>query len=112
MRRAERHEVQGTNHFRIAGVPKMSERLRDTAKRAVGKEHMRAMRHAPTVVCEWNDVEIPYRYGYAARKQFGARHPVWNEGLEIRLRSEWTAAHFLTSRAWDAVSSIIRHGYE
>lgn len=87
----------------------MSASLTDTVKRAVGKERV-----VPTSasIREWGEVEVAYCYGDAARKQFGARYPQWNERLEVRLKSEWAAGHALIRRDWKEVSSLVRHGYE
>ena len=94
------------------GGHQMSPNLSDTVKRALGKEHLQAMGRTSMALREWSEVEVLCCYGYAARKQFGAQYPQWNEGLEVRLKNEWTAAHALTHRDWDAVLPLVRHGYE
>jgi hypothetical protein len=51
-----------------------------------------------------------YGDGHAARIQYGAKHPVWHEGIEQRLRGEWMAAQERAGQDWEAVTRFMRRG--
>lgn len=60
----------------------------------------------------WEEVEYPIGYGYAARRKHATEHPIWNEGIEQRLRSEWEARHEKAQPSWSDVGVLVRYGYE
>ena len=114
VKEALHRDWEQTKHDLKLGGHEMNQGVGDTLKQAGGSEKIPAMDKAnpPKVIGEWNDAEVPYAYGYGARKQFGAQHPQWNEGLETKLKSEWTAAQDKARRDWDEMKSFVRRGYE
>lgn len=87
----------------------------DTVKQAVGSEPIPPADrpNPPRVIGSWDEDEVPMGYGYTARQKFGAEHPIWNEGIELKLRSEWESNKAGSPRkAWPEVEKIVRHGYE
>ena len=61
----------------------------------------------------WDDAEQPLMYGVGAREEFGTAHPTWNEGLELRLKSDWDNQQGgAIKRKWDEVKSVVKHGYD
>ena len=65
----------------------------DTVKQAAGAEDGFA-KH-----------ENAFRFGYAAQRQYKAKHPTWNSALETDLRNDY-GSEFERDRAF------IRHAYE
>jgi hypothetical protein len=117
-REAMRRDWMQTKHDLGIGGHEMNQGLADTVKQAMAKQHLPSINEAnpPKVIGEWDDAEIPYGYGYAARKRFAAEHPVWNEGLEAKLESEWiatcTRVPSNAPRGWTEVRALVRRGYE
>jgi hypothetical protein len=64
------------------------------------------------VVGNWDDIELPVGYGYAARERHGASAPQWSDTLEAELRMEWEGGPVLPEKSWNDVSPYVRHGYE
>ncbi len=111
-REALRRDWSQTKHDLGVGGHEMNQDVSDTVLQAAGQEHLPSFEHAnrPKVIGDWADAEVFYRFGHAARAQYGATHPVWNEGLEQKLRAEWAAAH--AEREWEAQRHLVRSGYE
>ncbi len=115
---ALRRDWSQTKHDLGVGGHEMNQDLENTLKQAAGQEHLPTINQAnpPKVIADWNDAEIFYRYGHAARIQYGSAHPVWNEGLEQKLRGEWLAAEGRAeadkAKAWEARKRFVRGGYE
>jgi hypothetical protein len=61
---------------------------------------------------DWETVEEPVGYGYAARAHYGKQHPRWNDQLDSTLRTEWTSLETRAGKTWDDVKGSVRHGYE
>ena len=93
----------------------LNQSVTDTIKQAAGTEpippHDRP--NPPKVIGTWDDVESHVGYGYGARHMFGNEHPVWNEGIEEKLRAEWEV-HTGAAKAkpWTEIKEMVRHGYE
>lgn len=49
--------------------------------------------------------EQAFRYGHAARKQYGTQYPSWNNDLDQKLRTDY-------SGTWDRDRDYIRHAYD
>jgi hypothetical protein len=93
----------------------LNQGVMDTIKQAMGSEPIPAADgpNPPKVVGSWDEAEVPMGYGYTAKTKYGAEHPTWNEGIELRLRSEWEAGHpGETQKAWPEVGPLVRRGYE
>jgi hypothetical protein len=89
-------------------------RIMRTLKQAAGQEHLATIDQADPlrVIGAWSDAEIPYRFGHAARRQFGAEHPRWSPELEAKLESEWTTPPDRIAHDWGSVRRFVRRGYE
>jgi hypothetical protein len=117
-REAMRRDWMQTKHDLGVGGHEMNQGLTDTVKQAVAKQHLPTINepNPPKVIGDWAEAEIPYGYGYAVRRRFGTTHPVWNEGLETKLESEWTATTTLVPsnerRGWTEVRTLVQRGYE
>lgn len=93
----------------------LNQGVMDTIKQAMGSEPIPQSDgpNPPKVVGTWDEAEVPMGYGYTARHKFGAEHPIWNEGIELRLRSEWESGHHgATEPRWPEVKPLVRRGYE
>ena len=102
-----------TKHELGVGGHELNQTATDTAKQVTGAEPIPDLNHAnpPKVIGEWNEAEIPYGYGHAARRQFGSQHPNWTPELEAELRREWTGpAHGPID--WNAARPLVRRGYD
>lgn len=117
-REAMRRDWTQTKHDLGIGGHEMNQGLTDTVKQAAATQHLPSINEAnpPKVIGEWDEAEIPYGYGYAARRHFGRAHPAWNEGLETKLETEWTTASVKVPgngrRGWTEVRALVRRGYE
>ncbi|MBL8848259.1 MAG: hypothetical protein JNG89_01185, partial [Planctomycetaceae bacterium] len=49
--------------------------------------------------------EQAFRFGYTAQRRYESTHPLWNDDLEHRLRSEYDGDY-------DADRAYIRHAYD
>ena len=49
--------------------------------------------------------EPAFRFGHAARRNYGTQYSAWNNDLETRLKSDY-------GEDWDRDRSYIRHAYE
>lgn len=104
-----------TKHDMQLGGHEMNQGIKDTVAQAAGRQHLPTMNQAnpPKWIGSWSEAEVPYAYGYGARRQFGAQHPQWNEGLELKLESEWRAAVAKQARPdWAVVAVLVRRAYE
>ena len=111
---AMRRDWAQTKHDLHLGGHEMNQGLADTLKQAAGQEHLPTINQAnpPKVIGEWSDAETPYRYGYAARRQFGAQHPAWSPELESKLKDEWMMAQDQATRDWESARRFVQRGYE
>ncbi len=90
------------------GGHELHQTVTDTLKQAAGAEPI-----PPRVVLPWEEAEQPLMYGVGARHEFGKDHPTWNEGLELRLKSDWDNQDGgAIKRKWDEVKYVVKHGYD
>lgn len=113
-REAMRRDWSQTKHDLHIGGHEMNQSSGDTLRQAGGNQHLPTINQAnpPKVIGEWSDAEIPYRYGYAAQRQFGTQHPAWSPELEAKLKAEWLEAENAASRDWESARRFVRCGYE
>jgi hypothetical protein len=113
-REAMRRDWSQTKHDLHLGGHEMNQSVDDTLRQAAGEQHLPTINQAnpPKVIGEWNDAEVPYRYGYAARTQFGAEYPTWGPELEVKLKLEWMTAQDRISHDWESARRFVRRGYE
>ena len=115
VKEAMRRDWEQTKHdLHIKGGHELNQDVADTVKQATGTEPIPAddRLNPPKVVGEWNDVEVPLGYGFAARDKYGKQHTAWTNELETTLKGEWDAARSATGRGWDDVKEHVRRGYE
>ena len=90
---AFKNDWEQTKHdFGADGARDLDQDVDDTVKQAAGNEDA------------FENREQALRFGYTARRQFGDRHPDWNDDLEAQLRSDY-AGDFARD------SDDIRYGY-
>ncbi len=113
VREAMRRDWMQTKHDLHIGGHEMNQSAADTVKQAIAKEHLPDINKAnpPKVIGEWDEAEIPYGYGYAARRHFGANYPHWNDALENELEKEWTRGP-AGRDDWNSVRVLVQRGYE
>jgi hypothetical protein len=109
-----RRDWSQTKHDLGLGGHEMNQTISDTINQAAGKQHLPTINQTnpPKVIADWPEAEVFYRYGHAARVQFGDEHPAWNEGLELKLKSEWMSAQDKAGRDWTDLTRYVRRGYE
>jgi len=120
VKEAVRRDWQQTKHDLHMGGHELNQQAKDTMKQASGSEAIPSINDAnpPKVIGdlsgEWERVEQPLEYGFAARNQFGAAHKTWDDDLERDLRTEWESPKNTAGAAqrWDDVRPIVRHGYD
>lgn len=115
IKEAIQRDWEQTRHdLKLSGGHELNQGASDTIKQAMGKEPIPAgdRPNPPKVIGSWAEAEMPVGYGYGARQKYGADHPVWNEGIELRLRSEWDATPHASTLPWRDVRLLVRHGYE
>lgn len=103
-----------TKHDLSLGGHEMNQTFADTIDQAAGLKHLPTMNQAnpPRVIREWSEAEIAYSFGHAARQQFGAEYPQWNEALELKLKNEWMASVNQERPDWALVVLLVRRAYE
>jgi len=109
-----RRDWMQTKHDLGVGGHELNQSATDTLKQAAAEQHLPTINETnpPKVIGEWDEAEIPYGYGYAARKHLGAQHPVWNDRLEAKLEKEWNTNEDLGRRDWKTVRLLVLRGYE
>jgi hypothetical protein len=121
VREAVRRDWQQTRHDLHLGGHELNQKLGDTVKQAEGKDPVPDINQAnpPRVVGkldgEWERVEPPMEYGFAARRQFGATHPEWNDDIDRKLEAEWQKqppSKSPVETTWNEVRVYVRRGYE
>jgi hypothetical protein len=115
IKEAIRRDWEQTKHdLHLSGGHELNQGIGDTLKQAADRQPIPAddRPNPPKVIGSWDEAEVPVGYGYTARQHYGAEHPTWNEGIELRLRSEWERGQTKAVYAWDHVKGWVRHGYE
>jgi len=115
VKEAMRRDWEQTKHdVHLKGGHELNQNVGDTLKQAAGKEAIPPadQLNPPKVIGEWNDVEIPYRYGFGARDRYGSQYSAWSGELESTLRKEWESGQNAPNTRWDDVKSYVRRGYE
>jgi hypothetical protein len=115
VKEAMKRDWEQTKKDLHVGGKELNQNAGDTVKQATGKEAIPPSNATGTRTgtdLGWDDAEQPLMYGVGARQQYGAQHATWNEGLELRLKSEWEAAEGGAKRKWDEVKNVVRHGYD
>jgi hypothetical protein len=92
----------------------------DTVKQAVGKQPIPpANQPNPSSTSsnksgkdgeDWDRIENSYRYGVGARQEYGKDHSDWNDGLESKLKEEWS--DLKEGRTWDEAKNYVRRGWD
>jgi hypothetical protein len=112
---AMRRDWEQTKNDFTPGAPDLGQDVDDTIKQAAGKDPIPAAGQATpgtlkqSAYLEWDEVEAPLAYGYAARTHYRARYPQWNDQLETELKSEWNKSK--ASQKWDDVKDTVRRGF-
>lgn len=70
----------------------MDQDVDDTLKQAMGSDNA------------FENREQAFRFGYAARRHYGAQHPDWSDELDTRLRSDYDGDY-------ERDRPFIRHSY-
>ena len=94
IKEALRRDWEQTKHdLGLPGGHELNQSAEDTIKQGARTEAIPPddRPNPPKVIGRWDEAEYPIGYGYTARRVFGSEHPTWNEGIELRLRSEWEA---------------------
>jgi len=114
VREALRRDWEQTKKDLHVGGHELNQSIGDTTRQVAGEEALPPLDRAnpPKVIGQWDEIEFPLAYGYSARAKYGAKHPAWNDGLEVSLRSDWETGRDQTRREWNDVKRWVRHGYE
>ena len=102
-----------TRHDLGIGGHELNQAVGDTARQIAGTEPMPGPEQSnpPRVIGDWDDAEVPYGYGHAARTQFGDIHPQWTPALEDELGRLWKAGvHGPID--WSVAMPLVRRGYD
>jgi len=102
-----RRDWMQTKHDLGVGGHELNQSATDTLKQAAAEQHLPTINETnpPKVIGEWDEAEIPYGYGYAARKHLGAQHPVWNDRLEAKLEKEWVVGTGRPCGCWSSAGT-------
>ncbi len=114
VKEAFRRDWQQTKHDLHAGGHELNQGVGDTVKQAQGKEAIPPIDKAnpPKVIGDWDEVEVPANYGFAARQQYGAQHTAWTTDLETTLKSDWEKGEHDVKSNWENVRDHVRRGYD
>jgi hypothetical protein len=104
---ALRRDWEQTKADLTKGGTELNQGIGDTIAQAVGKQPIPPP-DQPTPDEDWNRAEQALRYGHGARSHYATENE-WNEGLEARLRDEWTDLG--TGRSWDEARPHVQRGW-
>lgn len=90
---------QTKNDFGVKGNRDLDQDVDDTVKQMAGKQS--TVRYGEL---EYDELESAFRYGHAARRQFGEKHPEWDDDLGTRLAADY-------DRDWKRDEPLVRHAY-
>lgn len=114
VKEAMRRDWEQTRHdLKIKGGHELNQQIGDTMKQAAGKEPIPRddAPNPPKVIGDWNDIELPIEYGYAARVQY-RQYTAWTSELERTLEKEWESGRAKTAAEWRDVRDHVRKGFE
>ena len=114
VKEAMRRDWEQTRHdVSMKGGHELNQGIGDTVKQATGSERIPSddRPNPPKVVGDWNDVELPLEYGFAAREQYD-QYSAWSSELEGTLRTEWETGRAKTGRDWRDVREHVKRGFE
>ncbi len=83
---------QTKNDFGSDKARDMDQDVDDTLKQAAGSDNA------------FENREQAFRFGHAAKKQYGSQHPAWNDDLDNKLRADY-------GDTYDQDRPYIRHAY-
>jgi hypothetical protein len=108
----QRDWTQSKHDFGLGGH-ELNQSVADTAKQLAGSESIPplAQANAPKVIGSWDEAELPYCYGHAARLQFLGAHSSWTPELEAQLKEEWDGAPVHAAIDWNSVKHLVKRGY-
>ena len=112
---AFRRDWEQTKHdLGLPGGHELNQNAADTLEQAASVKPIPAddRPNPPKVIGSWDEAEYPIGYGYTAREKYITEHPVWNEGLEQRLRAEWDSKNRSEGHRWTNIGVLVRYGYE
>jgi hypothetical protein len=116
VKEAMKRDWEQTKHdLKLPNGHELNQGVVDTLKQATGSEPIPAADgpNPPKIIGSWDEAETPIGYGYSAHNHYGTEHPIWNEGIEQRLRSEWESdALGVIQRPWPEVKPLVKRGYE
>jgi hypothetical protein len=107
VKEAFRRDWEQTKHDFGGDEPDLKQDVGDTVSQAIGKQPI-----PPPDQPNFEAYEPAYRFGYAARRQYGDTHPEWNEQLEAQLRTDWETTYADPDEDWEQYQSAVRRGWE
>jgi hypothetical protein len=96
-----------TRHDLGAHEPDTQQTARNTIRQAKGTEAIPPRGQPP-----YAELESAHRFGYAARLEYGAEHPVWDEALETLLKQDWERVAPARQQTWPQDRAAIRYAWE
>ena len=113
VKEAMHRDWEQTKHdFKRDAGKELKQNAGDTIAQATGSEAIPPTNVANPKPTEWNDVEMPLKYGYGARSQYGTKSNDWSDDVEKRLRTEWESNQAAKASKWDEVKPYVRRGWE
>ena len=106
VKEAMRRDWDQTKHDFGGNQPNLNQSVGHTVRQAAGTETIPAPNEP-----SYDDVEPAYRYGYAARSQYGKKYTDW-EQAEAQLKREWEELEPAHRQTWMQDRAAIRYGWE
>jgi hypothetical protein len=115
IREAVRRDWEQTKHdVSQKSGHQLNQDVGDTVKQAIGKESIpgNTAPNPPRIIGDWEDIEQPISFGYAASQVYGSQHPKWDSEVEGLLKRDWEMTHAPADQNWGDAKHWIRQGYE
>jgi hypothetical protein len=106
VKEAMRRDWDQTKHDFGGNQPNLNQNIGNTMRQAAGTETIPAPGEP-----SYDQVEPAYRYGYAARSQYGKQYADWDDAEAI-LKKEWEELEPTHRQTWMQDRAAIRYGWE
>lgn len=104
---AMKRDWDQTKHDFGGHQPDTHQNARHTTRQASGREII-----PPRGQPAYEELEPAYRFGYAARFEYGDLYPDWGDELETQLKHDWERMAPARKKTWMQDLAAIRFGWD
>ncbi len=103
---AMKRDWDQTQHDAGGNQPDTHQKAGNTVRQASGREAIPPRGQPP-----YEELEPAYRFGYAARLEYGDEYADWGDELEAQLKQDWERMAPARKQTWMQDLAAIRHGW-